>query len=192
MISRLISAMLGIMVCLSILLSTVFTGCSSKSEKPEEKIQVPPPSIPRSAGPQFDWKDIDGNVISNTQLEGRWVIIHVWTTWSPACAREVPELVELQKRFGTKTLQILGLSLDEKAEEDVRPYIERYQIPYPIICMSMDRLAQYMGEIDAIPSTFIINPKWELVNRHTGYIGGKVLEAELLALSNEKPSAEKK
>jgi peroxiredoxin len=158
---------------------------AAKDQAAEEKIQVPPPSIPRSPAPNFEWKDIDGNLISSAQLQGVWTVVHIWTTWSPQSVKEVSELVQLQNKFGKGDLHVLGISLDEK-EDDVRSFLKKNEINYPIIFMSMDTLEQYFGEIDAIPTTFLISPKWELANRHTGYVGGRLLAAELESLSSEK------
>lgn len=43
------------------------------------------------------------------------IILNIWATWCPPCRKEMPELDELQKSFGSKGVSVLALS-DENPE----------------------------------------------------------------------------
>lgn len=46
---------------------------------------------------------------------GKVIILNIWATWCPPCRKEMPELDELQKSFGSKGVSVLALS-DENPE----------------------------------------------------------------------------
>lgn len=65
---------------------------------------------------------------------GKVVVVQFWSTWCEPCKRMLPELVELQKRFGTKVAAI-SVNTDYHAasdqppqalEDDVRSLLQQY------------------------------------------------------------------
>ena len=57
-----------------------------------------------------------------TDLRGKTVILNIWATWCPPCRRELPDLSEVQQKFGTDKLTVIALS-DEDAST-VSDYIK--------------------------------------------------------------------
>lgn len=55
-------------------------------------------------------------------LRGKTVILNIWATWCPPCRRELPDLSEVQQKFGTDKLAVIALS-DEDAST-VSDYIK--------------------------------------------------------------------
>jgi peroxiredoxin len=156
----------------------LLAGCS----KP---VPLPPSSIKRTAAPVFQIKDLQGNPFSSDQLRGKIVVINFWAAWCPPCVREVRDLSDLSAEFRSKGVEILGIGLDEEGAPVIRPFVEREAPGYPILVASTDFTNQF-GGIDAIPSTFIIDRDWHLVNRFTGNVSGETLRAEIEALLNPK------
>jgi len=61
----------------------------------------------------FQFKAVTGQTISTEQLKGKLVVVDFWATWCGPCMQMVPHMVELNQRYGTKGLQIVGISLDQ-------------------------------------------------------------------------------
>lgn len=55
-------------------------------------------------------------------LRGKTVILNIWATWCPPCRRELPDLSEVQEKFGHDQLAVIALS-DEDAST-VTDYIK--------------------------------------------------------------------
>lgn len=55
--------------------------------------------------------------------KGRVVLVNFWATWCDPCREEFPDLVRLQKAYGSKGLTILGISTDFAKE---LPAVERF------------------------------------------------------------------
>lgn len=73
-----------------------------------------PSSIGKPA-PDFTIQDADRSV-SLSQLRGKIVVLNFWATWCPPCVEEMPSLVQLQKRFQSKDVAVLAVSVDDDPE----------------------------------------------------------------------------
>lgn len=62
---------------------------------------------------QIQFKAVDGTVVSTNALRGKLVVFDFWATWCGPCMQMVPHMVELNQKYGSKGLQIVGISLDE-------------------------------------------------------------------------------
>lgn len=48
-------------------------------------------------------------------LKGKVVILNIWATWCPPCRRELPDLSEVQQKFGSDRLSVIALSDEDAA-----------------------------------------------------------------------------
>src|SRR5271167_2985886 len=71
--------------------------------------------------PPFLLNDLNGEVISTAGWRGKVVLLNFWATWCPPCRDEIPEMIELSKRFRDH-LQIVGVSMDDAPSADVRQF----------------------------------------------------------------------
>jgi thiol-disulfide isomerase/thioredoxin len=59
----------------------------------------------------FTLPDLAGRPVRLSSFRGKTVILNFWATWCGACLVELPDLVELQKRYSGQVV-VLGISLD--------------------------------------------------------------------------------
>ena len=66
----------------------------------------------------FEMADPKGEVhkLSEFVGNGKVVLIDFWASWCPPCRKETPHLVELYKQYKNKGFEIVGISLDSKAD----------------------------------------------------------------------------
>lgn len=109
----------------------------------------------------YSFYDLDKNKISFSDYAGRILVLNFWATWCPPCKAEIPDFVETYSAYKDKGVQFLGIS-----DDDVNSLINYYKansINYPtLIDGSIDRIMPLWG-IDAIPHTFILNGKGEII-----------------------------
>ena len=98
------------------------------------------------------------------------MIIDFWATWCPPCRAEIPGFVKLYEQYKDKGLLIVGISLDQggDAKQKVKDFIKNFNISYPIM-MGNSEVVKKFGGIRAIPTTFIVNKKGEIVKKIIGY-----------------------
>lgn len=125
--------------------------------------------------PNFSFTQADGKTFELAKQNGKVVVINFWATWCGPCRKEIPGFLEVYEQYKSKGLEIVGISLDRTGWQVVRPYIEKTKITYPVVIGDNDVVDAY-GGIEAIPTTFFVNRKGELVKSHFGYMSKDDLE----------------
>ena len=132
------------------------------------------------AAPSFAVKGIDGKTVSLAEAHGKVVLLNFWATWCGPCRMEVPDLVELQKKYQDR-LQVIGLVVDDADEDAVRKFAKRYSINYPV-AMATDEMRIQFGGVPALPTSFIIDAQGRVVQKHIGLRDPELYEMEIRAL----------
>ena len=76
--------------------------------------------------------DLDGNPIRLADFRGQPVWINFWATWCPPCQEETPVLREMHEKYADDGLAIVAISVQETTAEDVRAYVDRYELEYTV------------------------------------------------------------
>lgn len=131
--------------------------------------------------PAFLARDIDGNVVSTADWQGKVVLLNFWATWCPPCREEIPELIDLQNRYKDR-LHVIGISMDDPEEAGlVKKFAVRAGINYPIVMASREIIQEY-GGVPALPTSFVVNTEGKVVQKHVGLYPTFVYETEARAL----------
>ena len=130
--------------------------------------------------PEIAVKGIDGGIVNLAAARGKVVLLNFWATWCGPCRMEVPDLVELQKKYQDR-LQVIGLVVDDADEDAVRKFAKRYSINYPV-AMTTDEMRIQFGGVPALPTSFIIDAQGRVVQKHIGLRDPELYEMEIRAL----------
>ncbi|HUK29906.1 MAG TPA: TlpA disulfide reductase family protein [Candidatus Acidoferrum sp.] len=130
--------------------------------------------------PAFQLAGLDGKAVSLADYHGKVVLLNFWATWCGPCRAEVPDLVELQKRYKDQ-LQIIGLAVDDDDEDAIKKFAAESGINYPIAIASDEVRLQY-GGIPALPTCFIVNAEGRVVQKHEGLRDPVLYEVEIRSL----------
>lgn len=68
---------------------------------------------------------LDGREIEPAYWRGKVLVVELWATWCPFCARQNPEIDRLHRAHAASGLEVLGLSIDRKAD-DARKYLREH------------------------------------------------------------------
>ena len=107
--------------------------------------------------PEFEAKDINGNLISLTTLKGRFVLLDFWATWCTPCVHEIAILKRIYEKHNGENFTILGISRDENVSK-LRNFLEEQGIEWPqIICESkFNNDVADLYKITGIPKYYVI------------------------------------
>lgn len=117
--------------------------------------------------PEFTAPGVDGNEIALTDVLGKVTLVDFWAAWCKPCRRENPNVVAAYKKYHDKGLNIIGVSLDRKAEawkkaiqDDGLNWNHVSHVKY-----FQDPVAK-LYNIDAIPAAFLLDENGVIVAKN--------------------------
>ena len=129
----------------------------------------------------FELKDLDGNVYHLSDFKGKVIILDFWDTWCPPCRQEIPGFVELHNEYKDEDFVMIGVAFGRNGEDAVRDFMKEYKIEY-LNLMGDKAVVDCYGGITSIPTTFLIDKKGKIAQKHIGYKPKSVFEEEIKAL----------
>jgi len=118
---------------------------------------------------------LDGGTFKLSDFQGKVLVVDFWATYCPPCVRQVPRLAELSKKYRDKGLEVVGLTSDDKAnQEEVVKFLKKagadYTIGYENQWLSSAFLKGTEDETGAppIPQLFIISREGRVVGHFIG------------------------
>ena len=79
-------------------------------------------------------QDVNNVSQRGSQWIGKVVVMNHWASWCPPCVAEVPLLIEFQKQYQEKGLQIVGVAHD--TPEAARIFGDQIGINYPSLVLT--------------------------------------------------------
>ncbi len=177
---------------LSLLLSCAFlltaSGCGSPPSNasqtqtsetttqggtPRTNLPMPPANAQArnaSGSSQYGWTQLDNRRMQLSDYTGQVVVLDFWATYCPPCLMETPHLVELQKRYGTQGLKVIGLNVggpDDRPK--VAAYVEQFKVQYTLGYPDPATIELYLGNDDNIPQTLVFDRTGKLVKHFVGF-----------------------
>jgi thiol-disulfide isomerase/thioredoxin len=134
------------------------------------------------AAPDFTLESIDGKPLNLAGARGKVVLLNFWATWCGPCRAEIPDLIELQRRYKDQ-LEIIGLIVDEDDPDVVKQAIAETGINY-LVGMSSPEVRKNYGGIAALPTSFVLDTQGRVVQKHEGLRDPLLYETEIRALLN--------
>lgn len=122
------------------------------------------------AAPDFDLKVLDGNSkgsLKLSDLKGKAVVVNFWATWCEPCKIEMPWLVELQKKYGSEGLQIVGVAMDDTEEKSITSFTRKMGVNYPVL-QGTESVADLYGGIDGLPTLFFVDRSGKILDHELG------------------------
>src|SRR5215468_6331455 len=116
--------------------------------------------------PALEINDLSGKPILLDEDKGKIVLLNFWATWCGPCRAEIPDLIEIQKRYGD-SLQIIGLDVDDDDVAEVKKFVEKNGINYPVGMATNEIRIQY-GGVAALPTSFVLDKEGRVVQKHEG------------------------
>jgi thiol-disulfide isomerase/thioredoxin len=172
-------------ILIFLMFTAVMPGCNNsypKSEITKNYLLATAKSDMRNnTAPDFILYTLDGEKVRLSDYLGKIVILDFWATWCAPCRRGIPDLISIQNEY-KDDLVVIGISLDQPATQDeLAPFIESYGINYPVVLGNIEVSVAY-GNIQAIPTSFIIDQEGNIVNKHIGLVPKSILTEEINSL----------
>ncbi len=147
-----------------------------------------PPWKADAIGANMGWT-LPGAKHSTIQdFQGRVLVLDFYATWCAPCRNSIPQLKEIQSRFGPQGLQVIGLNVggaDDRVK--VGEFASELKIQYPLAFPDKSLSDIVLSDNDSIPQTLVFDRQGQLVKRFIGFdesTGLQLEQAVRSALSN--------
>ncbi len=138
---------------------------------------------------RLELKDLDGARHSLKEFQGKIVILNFWATWCAPCLEEMPLLVEMQRRYQDRGVQVIGASADDESTQARIPsFVERLGITFPVWVGATTEHLEALGMPGVLPVTVIVDRDGRIAGRILGVAAESDLENYLEWLLGDRSS----
>jgi len=117
-----------------------------------------------------------GENVRLAELQGEVVLVNFWASWCGPCRKELPKLEEMHQKYKDLGVTILGINIDETRELSQK-LLKDVEVNFPVLYDHDSEVAEPYN-IQAMPSTFIIDKSGNFRYLHLGYQDGYELAYE--------------
>lgn len=134
--------------------------------------------------PAFELKNIaDGKMVTLSSFRGKAVLLNFWATWCGPCKIEMPWLVDLQKKYGSQGLQIVGVAMDDADEKEIADFTKKMGVNY-VVLKGTEKVGDLYGGVDRLPITYYIDRSGKVVEESIGLVSESIIEDDIKLAMN--------
>lgn len=99
--------------------------------------------------------------------KGSVVVVNFWATWCPPCRQEIPELKRLRGDYSAEELLLVGVSVDEDADE-YADFVDENGFNYPV--RRAEESVSRFFRVTSIPKLMVYDTQGVLTVSHEGMV----------------------
>ncbi len=120
------------------------------------------------AAPDLQLKDVDGRVVKLSDFRGKVIVLNFWAMWCPHCVHELPDFVELERKYKDRGLEVLGVTMDDftrlykgalppdaPLQAKLKSFASARKMTYPILMDTAEAGERYPH--NGLPATYVID-----------------------------------
>jgi peroxiredoxin len=100
---------------------------------------------------------IDGQPIDLAKIMGKPTVITFWATTCPGCVEEIPRMEALQKKFGPKGVQVIGMAMSYDSLSQLQAMVKEKGITYTVWQDKTGAAAAAFGPVRLTPTFFVLD-----------------------------------
>lgn len=104
--------------------------------------------------PQFARGDLQGRPFDLKAQRGKIVLIDFWASWCPPCILEIPHLDKLQKQYGGRGFQVVGVAMDNSADT-TKETMRKIPFGYPVVSGDA-KFGNLYGGVLGLPLQYLV------------------------------------
>ncbi|RKX88974.1 MAG: TlpA family protein disulfide reductase [Spirochaetes bacterium] len=154
---------------LLITVSVLFSGCSDKSNIPENSQLTALGFRLIHDGKEFPditFTDINGDIKKLSDYRGNVLLLNFWATWCPPCRAEMPSMGKLTDKLNSGDFVMLPVNVKEPGDM-VKTFTAEFGIDFPVYLDINAEAAMAVG-VTALPTSILIDRDGNAVAAATG------------------------
>lgn len=116
-----------------------------------------------SMAPEFELKDLEGNLVKLSSFRGKYVLIDFWASWCGPCRKEIPNIKQVYNSFADKGLVVIGVSVDQN-DQEWRQAVKEEQVQY-LQLSDIEGITWKLYNFNGIPFITLISPEGVILER---------------------------
>jgi thiol-disulfide isomerase/thioredoxin len=118
-------------------------------------------AIGQTNKPELTIMDVNGRTIRLSDFRGKVVLVNFWATWCPPCRKEIPDLIQLQRKYRAAGLRVLGITYPPEKLSEVRRFAKTSKTNYPL-ALGTEKTKALFSASDVLPITVVIDRTGEV------------------------------
>jgi peroxiredoxin len=124
--------------------------------------------VSTTPAPRADFVTIQGEKLSTEGLRGKVVLVNFWATDCDACVAEMPKIVATYGKYRDRGFETVAVAMSYDRPDFVLAYAAKNRLPFKVALDPMGTVARSFGEIEATPTTFVLDRRGKVVARYVG------------------------
>ncbi len=140
--------------------------------------------------PNVPLTTIKGERFDVASLKGKVVVVNFWATSCLYCVQEMPGVVDSYQRFHAQGLDVVAVAMRYDPPSYVVDYAQSRGLPFKVALDISGEAAKRFGDVEATPTTVIIDRSGHVVARYEGELDFEAFNALLeKELAEQGPAA---
>ena len=110
-------------------------------------------------------------------LHGQTVLVDFWASWCGPCRRSFPWMNRILDKYGDRSFTIVAVNVD-KLQRDAEEFLAQTPARFDIVYDPDGNIARAF-DVQAMPSSYLLNTEGEIVEVHRGFLSEKTDSYEL-------------
>jgi len=100
---------------------------------------------------EFSLKSTDGQTVNLSDYKGKFVVVHIATTWCPYCNAEAPYLEEIYKEYKHRNVEVLIIDVKEPGNLVHEQIKNKFNLSFPVLLDTDGAVAASFAPVDVLP-----------------------------------------
>lgn len=134
--------------------------------------------------PRVGYTLLNGSRHDLADLKGKVVLVNFWATSCRVCVKEMPQIAATHEKFKARGYETLAVAMHYDPPAYVANFAETRRLPFGVVIDLDGTVARSFGDVQATPTSVLINRRGEIVKRYVGepdFVALHALVEKLLA-----------
>lgn len=116
--------------------------------------------------PDFELAGHTGKLHLN-DYRGKTIYLDFWASWCGPCKQSFPWMNDMQAKYASKGLQVLGINVDQRSE-DAKAFLAQTPARFDVAFDAPGKTPKTYA-IKGMPTSFLIGPDGKVLLMHSGF-----------------------